>query len=64
MPKMEAPALETRAASGSVYAGKLDKPEDTTNRSKIQRPSLYRRHPGCALLVKRTILRCGGAVRP
>lgn len=27
------------------------------------RKSLYRRYPTCALLVKRTILRCGGTVR-
>jgi hypothetical protein len=27
------------------------------------RKSLYRDHPDCALLVKRAILRCGGAVR-
>ena len=32
---------------------------------KPARPeSLYRRRPGCALLVKRTIMRCNGQVRP
>jgi len=25
--------------------------------------SLYRKHPGCALLVKRTVLRCGGRIK-
>jgi hypothetical protein len=57
--KMEAPALATRAASGVHLAGKQDTPEYKRN----FRRCLYRARPGCALLVKQTILRCGGQVR-
>jgi len=31
--------------------------------NRTHRRCLYRAHPGCALLVKRTLLRCGGKAR-
>jgi len=47
-----------KAASSEAFASVN---EGQSNRTR--RRCLYRARPGCALLVKRTILRCGEQVR-
>ena len=66
MRKMEAPRCRGAAASGTVYAGKLERPDDTPKPRRLQR-SPYRRRDGresvCGYLVRRAILKAGGLVR-
>jgi hypothetical protein len=62
MVKMEAPRGQGAAASETIYAGKLERPEDKPNSRRNQRFSYYD-HPVAAKLIAISIARCGGTWR-
>jgi hypothetical protein len=55
------PKRESRPAGAALpnTSRATERPKHNHDRKK----SLYRARPGCALLVKRTLLRCGGRVK-